>query len=30
VGVFLWPAARLLDLGASVVGSLALPGVSIT
>jgi Zn-dependent protease len=28
VGVFLWPAARLLDLGASVVGSL--PGVSIT
>ncbi|HET9707194.1 MAG TPA: site-2 protease family protein [Gemmatimonadales bacterium] len=30
IGVFLWPAARLLDLGASVVGSLALPGVSIT
>jgi Zn-dependent protease len=29
MGVFLWPAARLLDLGASVVGSLALPGVSI-
>jgi Zn-dependent protease len=30
LGVFLWPAARLLDLGASVVGSLALPGVRIT
>jgi Zn-dependent protease len=30
IGVFLWPAARLLHLGASVVGSLALPGVSIT
>lgn len=30
LGVFLWPAARLLDLGASLVGSLALPGVSIT
>jgi len=29
VGVFLWPAARLLDFGASVVGSLALQGVSI-
>ncbi len=29
VGVFLWPAARLLDLGVSVVGSLALQGVSI-
>jgi len=30
IGVFLWPAARLLDLGASVVGSFALPQVSIT
>jgi Zn-dependent protease len=29
VGVFLWPAARLLDFGAAVVGSLALQGVSI-
>lgn len=30
VGVFLWPAARLMDLGAAVVGTLALPGVRIS
>lgn len=30
VGVLLWPVGRLMDLGASLVGSLALPGVSIT
>jgi Zn-dependent protease len=30
IGVFLWPAARIMDLGMSLVGSLTLPGVKIS
>jgi Zn-dependent protease len=30
IGVFLWPAAQIMDLGMSLVGSLALPGVKIS
>lgn len=30
IGVFLWPAARLMELGMSLVGALVLPGVVIS